>query len=340
MKLGLSLSDNGANLVDSLPAVLAAERNGYDSVWLGEAYGSDVVGPLGFLAAATTSIGLGSAVLQMHGRSPALTAMTAMTLDHLSGGRFRLGLGVSGPQVVEGWHGVAFGRPLGFTREYVDVVRSVVARAGPVAHHGDHIRLPYDGPGATGLGRSLKSTVRPLRTEIPVYLAAIGPRNVELAGEIADGWLPLFYAPAKEDVLCGPLDTALAGSGRPSCAVDIVAAPPIEVGPDLDTCRRTIKPTLALYIGGMGARGRNFYFDLACRYGYEEAANEIQDAYLAGHKSAAAAAVPDTLVDEVALVGPLERIAEQLGEWKKSRVSTLCLRTTDTDVIDMAASLI
>lgn len=337
MKLGLNLSDKGAALESTLPAVVAAEHAGFDSVWLGEAYGSDAVTTLGYFAARTEHIKLGSAVMQMHARTPAMTAMTAMTLDHLSSGRFLLGLGVSGPQVIEGWHGVAYGKPLGLTREYVDVVRAVIAREAPVTHAGEHLQIPFTGAGSTGLGRPLRTTLKPDRSEVPIYLAAIGPKNIELTGEIADGWLPLFYSPVNEDVLWAPLHAGLGTSGRDRADLDIVAAPPVEIGPDIEACRQAVKPTLALYIGGMGARGKNFYFDLVCRYGYEAQATVIQDHFLAGRKDDAVRAVPDSLVDEVALVGPIERVIEQLDVWRQSRVTTVCLRTTDVDVIEHLA---
>lgn len=340
MKLGLNLGDQGASVVKTLSTIKAADRLGLDSVWLGEAYGSDAVSAIGYLAAQTEHIKLGSGILQLHARTPAMTAMTAMTLDHLSDCRFQLGLGVSGPQVVEGWHGVPYGKPLALTREYVEVVRAIIAREQPVEYAGQHLSLPYKGTDSTCLGRPLKSTLKAARPRIPIYLASIGPKNIELTGEIANGWLPIFYSPGKEDILCESLDRGLTKSGRGSADIDIVASPPVAIGPDLEECRAKVKPMLALYIGGMGAPGKNFYFDLACRYGYVDYARRIQDAYLSGRKGDATAAVPDDLVDEVALVGPLPRVVDQLEAWKASRVTTLCLRTTDLVLIETVRGIL
>ena len=333
MKLGLNLGYWGAGGGDGVEIVKHAEALGYDSVWTAEAYGSDAVVPLTWVGAHTTKIKLGSAILQMPARSPAMTAMTAATLDLLSGGRVLLGLGLSGPQVAEGWHGQRYGKPLGKTREYVEIVREILRREKPVEHHGDHYDIPFNGEGATGLGKPLKLITHPLRPEIPIYLAAIGPKNVALAAEIADGWLPIFFSPTRQE----PYADAL--SGR---AEDFDIAPTVTVilGDDVDACRSMIKPMLALYVGGMGARGRNFYNDLACRYGYEAAAKEIQDLYLDGKKAEATAAVPDALVDEVALCGPRERIAELVEPWKQSPVTTMVLATVQTEALDVMAELV
>ena len=334
MKIGLTFRDRGVSVAQHRDLLRTADGWGLDSIWVGESYGTDAVSPLAYVAAITENIGIGTAVLQMPGRTPANVGMTAITLDHLSSGRLRLGLGMSGPQVVEGWHGVPYGKPLAKTREYVDVVRRVVARDEPVTYDGDHYQVPYQGMDATGLGKPLKSMVRPLRDRVPIYLAAIGPRNLELTGEIADGWLPIFYSPEKEAVLCESLDKGLQKSGRALDDIDIVANPPVAIGDDIDACRDRIRPSLALYIGGMGARDKNFYFDLACRYGYEDEAERIQSLYLDGNRADSAAAVPDELVDEVALVGPLERVIERLSTWRDSRVSTLCLDTYDPRTLE------
>jgi F420-dependent oxidoreductase-like protein len=334
MRLGLNIGYSGAAIGDLLPLVQHADRVGVDSVWAAEAYGSDAVTVLAYLAARTERIKLGSAVLQMPARTPANTAMTAMTLDALSGGRFLLGLGLSGPQVVEGWHGVPYGRPLGRTREYVQIVRRAIAREAPLEHDGEHYQIPYRGPDATGLGKPLRSILHPLRERIPIYLAAIGPRNVELTAEIADGWLPFLYSPEREKVAAEPLDAGFARAGRDAAGFDIATTVGVAVGDDIDACRDQIRPMLALYVGGMGARGRNFYHDLVARYGYQAEADRIQDLYLGGRKSEAAAAVPDALVDEVALVGPLPRIRDRLQAWKASRVSTLILGTQSPEVLD------
>jgi F420-dependent oxidoreductase-like protein len=309
-------------------------------VWAAEAYGSDAVTVLSYIAARTERIKVGSAILQIPARTPANTAMTAMTLDALSGGRMLLGLGMSGPQVVEGWHGTPYGRPLGRTREYVDIVRKAIAREEPLSYDGDHYQVPYEGADATGLGKPLKSILHPVRNRIPIYLAAIGPRNVALTGEIADGWLPIFYSPERESMVVEPLDEGIERGERTPSDVDIAATVKVATGDDLDKCRDEIRPFLALYIGGMGARGRNFYFDLAVRYGFEEAAKTIQDAYLEGRKNDAAAAVPDELVDEVALVGSLDRIGDRLQAWKESRVGTVILGTEDPRVLEAAQEVV
>jgi F420-dependent oxidoreductase-like protein len=316
---------------------LEAERLGFDSVWSAEAYGSDAVTLLTWVAARTERIGVGTAVMQMPARTPAATAMTAMTLDHLTGGRFRLGLGVSGPQVSEGWHGVAFGRPLERTREYVHIVRTILRREDPLEFHGDHYDVPLSG--GTGLGKPLKTIVHPLRASLPIYLAAIGPRNVALAAEIADGWLPTLYAPAHRDVFEVPLREGLARSGRGRAALDVAPFAMVAMGDDVQACRDLVKPFLALYVGGMGARGRNFYRTLVGRYGYEAEAAAVQDLYLEGRRGEAAGAVPDELVDDVALVGPRERIADRLGLWRDAGVDTLIVGTSQPEALRALAEL-
>jgi F420-dependent oxidoreductase-like protein len=323
MRLALNLNYSGASLALDLPKILEAERLGYDSVWTAEAYGSDAVTPAAWIAARTEHIHVGTAIMQMAARTPAMTAMTAMTLDALSAGRFRLGLGVSGPQVVEGWHGQQFGKPLGKTREYVEVVRAILKREGPLEYKGEYYQVPYTGPGATGLGKPLKSILHG-RPDLPIYLAAVGPRNVALAAEIADGWIPVFFSPRRWPMFREWLEEGFrAAGGRPPERFDVMPMVPVVVGDDIDACRGAVKPRLALYVGGMGARGRNFYNDIARRYGYDEAAQRIQDLYLTGRKDEAAAAVPDALVDEVALCGPRDRIRERLTEWQMSGVTTI-----------------
>ncbi|QBI21015.1 LLM class F420-dependent oxidoreductase [Egibacter rhizosphaerae] len=334
MDLGLNLGYSGSSIGEVLPLVTHADRVGLDSVWAAEAYGSDVVTVLSYLAARTERIKVGSAVMQMPARTPANTAMTAMTLDHLSGGRLLLGLGLSGPQVVEGWHGVPYGKPLGRTREYVEIVRKAIAREEPLSHEGTHYEIPYRGADATGLGKPLKSILHPLRPTIPIYLAAVGPRNTALAAEIADGWLPIFYSPEREAILTEHLDAGLAAAGRDPADLDIAATVYAAAGDDVQACRDRLKPMLALYVGGMGSRDKNFYKDLMVRYGYEAAAQRIQDHYLAGHKAEAAAAVPDELVDEIALVGPLDRIVDRLAAWRESRVGTLILGTQQPEILE------
>jgi F420-dependent oxidoreductase-like protein len=333
MKLGINLGYSGAQMGDILPLVRLADRIGVDSVWAAEAYGSDAVTVLSYLAGRTERIALGSAILQMPARTPANTAMTAMTLDALSGGRVILGLGVSGPQVVEGWHGVAYGRPLTRTREYVEIVRRAIARTEPLAFHGEEYRIPYDGPDATGLGKPLKSIMHPVRDRIPIYLAAIGPRNVALTAEIADGWMPIFYAPEQEDAFAEHLQAGYDAGGREPGSCQIAVTVMVAAGDDVDACRDRLRPQLALYIGGMGSRETNFYNDLAVRYGYEQAAATIQEAFLDGRRDEAVAAVPDELVDEVSLVGPLDRIIDRVEAWRASNVDTLILGTDQPEVV-------
>jgi len=325
MQLALNLNYSGATMALDTAKVLEAERLGYGSVWSAEAYGSDAVTPAAWIAARTERIHVGTAIMQIPARTPAMTAMTAMTLDALSGGRFRLGLGVSGPQVVEGWHGQAFGKPLVRTREYVAVVREILRRDKPLQFHGEYYQIPYAGADATGLGKPLRSILHG-RAGLPIYLAAVGPRNVALAAEIADGWIPVFFSPRRMTMFREWLETGFRAGGRPGPAprdFDVMPMVPVVVGDDVDACRASVKPRLALYVGGMGARGRNFYNDIACRYGYEAAAERIQDLYLSGRKDEATGAVPDALVDEVALCGPRERIRGRLGEWTGAGVTTL-----------------
>ena len=335
MKLGLSLgyAPPGTNPADLFPLVEEAERLGFDSVWVAEAWGTDAVSVLGWLAAKTERIKLGSAIMQIPGRTPANTAMTAATLDLLSGGRFLLGLGTSGPQVVEGWHGQPWGKPLGKTREYVEIVRAALRR-DVVAHEGEHYRIPWDGQGTTGLGKPLKLMLRPLRAEIPIYLAALGPKNVALAAEIADGWLPIFVAPERFDDAFGP---SLAAAPPD---FEIAATASVFIGDDVSALRDALRPHVALYVGGMGAKGRNFYNSLVRRYGWEEEAEQIQELYLAGRQREAIAAVPDELVDAVSLIGPKERIAERLEAWRETPVTTLVLGTTQPEALQTLAELV
>jgi F420-dependent oxidoreductase-like protein len=335
MRLGINLGYFGASAPSSfVPLVQRAEALGYDSVWTAEAYGSDAITPLVWVAAHTEKIKLGTGIMQMPARTPASTAMTAATIDMLSGGRMLLGLGLSGPQVVEGWHGEAYGKPLVKTREYVEIVREILRREKPLEHHGEHYDIPFTGAGATGLGKPLKLIVHPIRADIPIYLASIGPKNVKLTAEIADGWLPLFFAPQRwKDAFGDAFD------GTDFSAFDVAPSVPVILGDDVDACRSFVKPQLALYVGGMGARGKNFYNDLVCRYGYEADAKRIQDLYLDGDKKDAVAAVPDALVDEVALCGPKERIRDLLGMWKESPVTTMIVGTGQPEALEVMAEL-
>ncbi len=322
MKLALTLNYSGARMSLDMEKVLEAERAGYDCVWSAESYGSDAVTPAAWVAARTTRIHVGTGIMQMAGRTPAATAMTAMTLDALSGGRFRLGLGVSGPQVVEGWHGQPFGKPLQRTREYVAIVRAIFRREKAVEYRGEYYQIPYAGPDASGLGKPLKSILHG-RADLPIYLAAVGPKNIALAAEIADGWIPTFFSARRVSMFREWLGEGFRRAGRSGTGFDLMPMVAVVVGDDVAACRRPVKATLALYVGGMGARGRNFYNDIARRYGYEGAAKTIQDLYLSGKKAEAEAAVPDALVDEVALCGPRERIRERLGEWTAAGVTTM-----------------
>jgi len=323
MRFGLNVGYSGARLSVDMNLVHEAERLGFHSVWTAEAYGSDAVTPLAWIGGQTTRIHLGSAIMQMPARTPAMTASTATSLDHLSGGRFLLGLGVSGPQVVEGWHGQPFGKPLVKTREYVSIVRRIWARAEPLEHVGAHYQIPYRGADATGLGKPLRSILH--GRQIPIYIAAIGPKSVEQAAEIADGWLPVWYSPYRTHVYKGTLEAGFrrAGGGKSLATFDVAPTVMVLQGDDVQVCLDFVKPMLALYIGGMGARGKNFYNDLACRYGFEADAKKIQDLYLDGKKAEAAAAVPNELVDEVALVGPAARIRDRLAPWRESGVTTM-----------------
>ncbi len=341
MRLGLIAGYSGARIELPLEVIQSADRLGYYAVWTAEAYGSDAVSPLAWIGALTQRIHLGTAIMQMPARTPAATAMTAMTIDQLSGGRMLLGLGLSGPQVVEGWHGVSYGKPLPKTREYVAIVRKILARKEPLSYAGDYYRIPYAGEDATGLGKPLKSILHG-RADLPIYLAAIGPKNVELAAEIADGWLPIFFSPAHyHAAYSAAIDAGLAKKDEKTMAAfDIAPSVPVALGDDVNACRNSIKPFLALYVGGMGAKGKNFYYDLACRYGYTDAADRVQELYLQGRKEEAAAAIPDELVDAVALCGPKARIAERLEAWRNSPVTTLNITTFDPRAVAVMAELV
>ncbi len=341
MQLGLLTGYFGPDISIDYDLILEAERLGYSAVWTSEAYGCDAIVPLAFIAAKTTTIGLGTAIMQMPARTPAMTAMTAMTIDRLSGGRFLLGIGPSGPQVVEGWHGVPYGRPLTRTREYVSIVRKVLAREGRLEHDGYHYQIPYMGEGATGLGKPLKSILHG-RADMKVYTAAITPKGLACSGEIADGVFPVWMDPEKPEALVPYIEEGFAKRDSAKNLDDFDIAPFVTciVGDDIDNCRMPVKGMLALYIGGMGARGKNFYTDYATRLGYEEAALKIQDLYLDGKKAEALAAVPDELADAISLVGTRERITERIEAWKKSPASTLLLGAQQPEAIQLLAELV
>ncbi len=326
MELGLNLGYFGQGMEgDIIATAQEADRLGYSCVWAAEAYGSDAPTVLAWIGARTERIGLGSAVLQIPARSPAMTAMTAATLDALSGGRFRLGLGVSGPQVSEGWHGVRFAAPLGRTREYVDIVRLALARKR-LEYAGEHFALPLpDGP-----GKALKLTVHPVRERIPVYLAAVGPRNLELAGEIADGWLAIFFSPEHSGDIVGSVAAGRRAAGKgtadnPLDGFDIAPAVPVCLTDDMEHAHRAIAPYAALYVGGMGSREQNFYNRLAVRMGFEKEAATIQDLYLAGRHRDAAAAVPLEFIDATSLIGTPDRIRDRLVRYAEAGVGTLSI---------------
>jgi F420-dependent oxidoreductase-like protein len=324
MKLGLSLGYWGsgppAGIADT---IAAAEQYGFDSIWTAEAYGSDALTPLAWYGAATSKLKLGTAIMQLSARTPAATAMAAMTMDHLSGGRFVLGIGASGPQVVEGWYGQPYPRPLERTREYVQIMRSIFEREKPVEFAGKQYMLPY--PGGAGLGKPLKSTIHPLRTDIPVFLAAEGPKNVALAAEICDGWLPLFFSPKSDKVYRQSLDEGFArpGARRSSADFEVAASVPVIINDDIEAAANMVRPMLALYVGGMGAKGANFHYDVLARLGYEETCAEVQRLYLSGQKREAMAAIPTSMVEDTALIGPIGKIKDELPEWKKTSLTTM-----------------
>jgi F420-dependent oxidoreductase-like protein len=332
LRLGLMLGYWGADAFDATALAQAAEEVGYHSVWTAEAYGSDAVSPLAWIGARTQRIGLGTALIQLSARTPASTAMTAVTLDHLSGGRFHLGLGVSGPQVVEGWYGQPFPKPLARTREYVEVIRTIWRREGPVTHEGEHYPLPY--PGGTGKGKALKITTHPRRPDIPIFLGAEGPRNVALAAEIADGWFPIFYSPERSSAMYA--DSLVDAPPDFSIACPVTVVP----GDDLEQAMAVVKWSLAFYMGGMGAPDENYHLDVIKRMGFEEEADRVQQLFISGDREVAMRAVPDALADEIALVGPPGRIRERLQRWIDSPVTHLLVGTRDELTVRLMADLL
>lgn len=335
MKLAVNLGYWGAgNDADNLEVAREADRIGYSCVWAAEAYGSDAATVLAWVAAQTTHIDVGSAIFQIPGRTPANTAMTAATLDTLSGGRFRLGLGVSGPQVSEGWHGVRFSKPLTRTREYVDIVRLALSRQ-KVTYNGEFFTLPLpDGP-----GKALTLTVHPVRENIPIYLASIGPKNLELTGEIADGWLAIFFSPENAPELMKPLIEGRTRVGKTMQGFDVVPTVPVVPGADVEECANFVRPYAALYVGGMGSRDKNFYNQLAVRMGYEEAAIEIQERYMAKDYAGAAAAVPIEFIDATSLIGPPDRITKRLPAYADAGVTTLSVASFAGTLKERVATL-
>jgi F420-dependent oxidoreductase-like protein len=310
---------SGAQYQLPMELILEAEAAGYDSVWTAEAWGSDAITPLAFMLARTTKLKAGTAICQIAARTPASMAMTAMTLDQLSGGRFMLGVGPSGPQVIEGWHGDAYGKPLARTKEYIEIIRKILRREEPLTYAGEHYQIPYHGPGSTGLGKPLKSILHG-NPQLPIYTASFTPNGVRASAEVADGFFPIWMNPERFDLFEESLNAgfAKAGNGKSLANFDVAPFVRMAMGDDLDACRAKIKSGLALYIGGRGARDKNFYNDYTKLMGYEAAAVQIQDLFLSGAKDAAAAAVPDQLVDDTALVGPAGHIREQLSRWKRA----------------------
>jgi F420-dependent oxidoreductase-like protein len=345
MRLGMLLRYSGAPNSLKLEEVLEAERLGYDSVWSGEAYGTDAVTPTAWILARTTRIRAGTGIMQMSARTPACTAMTALTLQALSNNRFLLGIGASGPQVVEGWHGVPFGKPMARTREYIEILRKILKREAPLEHDGELYQIPYKGPGSTGLGKPLKSILHG-DPDMPIYAASITPIGLRTAGEVADGVLPIFMSPEKARVVTEPVLEGIARAAGSKSLAQFDIAPYVRVcmGADLQACRDALKPELALYIGGMGARTKNFYNDFAKHLGYEEAAAKIQDAYLSGRRSEAIAAVPDALVDETSLVGSPERIRDRLQVWKeaggRNEIGSMLLSGATVEALRVAAEAV
>ncbi|HMC43186.1 MAG TPA: LLM class F420-dependent oxidoreductase [Acidimicrobiales bacterium] len=340
MRLGLHIGYWGAAPPPHAAEMVAeAERLGFDSVWTAESWGSDAFTPLAWWGSQTSRIRLGTDLVQLSARTPTATAMAALTLDHLCGGRFILGLGVSGPQVVEGWYGQPFSKPLARTREYVGIVRQVLAREERVVSPGPHYALPY--PGGTGLGKPLRSITHPLRPDLPIYLGAEGPKNVALAAEIADGWFPIFYSPRHDRLYREPLAEGFArpGARRKPQEFEVCPTVSVVVDDDVERAADVMRPMLALYIGGMGAREVNFHFDVFCRMGYQGEAVKIQQLYLEGRKEEAAAAVPTAMVEEICLIGPREKIRDDLEAWEESVVTTMLLGAS-VDTMRLMAELV
>ena len=334
MKLGLSLGYWGSTPPQHhVQMAQEAEKLGYDSVWTAEAYGSDAITPLAWIGAQTSKIRLGTGICQISARTPTAMAMAALTMDHLSNGRMILGLGVSGPQVVEGWYGGPFSKPLSRTREYISIIKQVLAREEPVSNDGPHYPLPYKGEGSWGLGKPLKPIVHPLRADLPIMMGAEGPKNVALAAEIADGWLPLYYSPFRQDVYSASLSNAKAD-------FEVTQGVVVNITDDVDQGLLPVKHMLALYVGGMGAKDRNFHKELIGRMGFEGEAEKIQELYLAGKKQEAAMAVPDALADEISLVGPVDKIRDRLQAWDETPVTSINVSARSTAELETLAQLV
>ena len=342
MKLGFLLGYSGKHIHMPIELIQQAESMGYDSVWTAEAYGNDAVTSAAYVLAQTSKIRVGTAIMQMPARTPAMCAMTAMSLDQLSGGRFIVGLGASGPQVVEGWHGVPYGKPVTRTKEYIQIMRKIFEREGPVEFDGQVYQMPNQAEGTTGLGKPLKSILA--ATDIPIYTASITPAGLRCAGEVADGVFPVWMDPNKYDVLGESIEQGFekAGNGKSLKDFDIAPFVTVAMNDDLDAAYDALRPWLALYIGGMGAKNKNFYHEYATRLGYGDAANQIQELYLSGKKPEAEALVPNELLDEVSVIGPRERIIERLGPWKEAgkrgEVGSMLLGVQDPVVLELLAN--
>jgi len=342
MKLGFLLGYSGKHIHMPIELIQQAESMGYDSVWTAEAYGNDAVTSAAWVLANTSKIRVGTAIMQMPARTPAMCAMTAMSLDQLSGGRFIVGLGASGPQVVEGWHGVPYGKPVTRTKEYIQIMRKIFEREGPVEFDGQMYQMPNQSEGTTGLGKPLKSILA--ATDIPIYTASITPAGLRCAGEVADGVFPVWMDPNKYDVLGESIEQGFekAGNGKSLKDFDIAPFVTVAMNDDLDAAYDALRPWLALYIGGMGAKNKNFYHEYATRLGYGDAANQMQELYLSGKKPEAEALVPNELLDEVSLIGPRERIIERLGPWKEAgkrgEVGSMLLGVQDPVVLELLAN--
>ena len=345
MKLGLVVGYSGRKLELPLNIVLEAERLGFDSCWTAEAYGSDAVSPAAWMLAKTTRLKVGTAIMQLPARAPTMAAMTALSLDHLSNGRFIVGLGPSGPQVVEGWYGASYDKPLTRLREYIEIMRAVFARTAPLEYSGVHYQLPYKGKDGTGLGKPLKSILH-AEHKIPIYTASLQPKAVAMSAELCDGFFPVWMNPERYDIFAPAVEKGLAKAGGGKSLADFDVAPFVTVvlGDDVAQCRLPVKAMLALYVGGMGARGKNFYNDYATQLGYGDAARKIQDLYLDGKKEEAMAQVPDQLVDDIALCGPRDRIKERMQRWldagKKQQVGSMLLGTRQPEAMQLLAELV
>lgn len=340
MQLGLSIGYSGGQVSVPIDRIQEAEQLGYDSVWTAEAYGSDAVTPLAYIAGKTARIKLGTGIMQIAARTPAMCGMTMATLDALAGGgRVLVGLGLSGPQVIEGWHGMPYDKPLARLREYVDILRQIWAREKPVALDGKAYQLPYQGPGATGLGKPLKSILHTKR--LPIYLATMQPNSIRLTAEVADGWLPIWFSPQRMNLFRTDLEEGFkrAGNGKSWKDFDIAAGCTVILGDDVKACLAQIKPTLALYVGGMGAKNKNFHNEMASKYGYGEVAAKIQDLYLAGRKAEATELVPDELCDELSLCGPEARIRQRYKAWAECGATTMLIQTGQREAMHLMADV-